>query len=432
MALQPRSCLRAASVVFPPSSAPHPLTVFVARQPIFDRDNQVAGYELLYRNDAAAEHAAGATAERMCTEMVANALLTIGLDRLTGGRPAFVNATREFMLDGVFRVFSPSAVVVELLETVEPDAPTVEACARMVSEGYQLALDDFEYTPQFDPLLELAAMVKLDVLGRAPDDVARAADRVRGFGVRLVAERVETEEMRGACAALGFDLFQGYFFSRPETLSARPLPPGLVAAIRLLNLARDPHTTDRALEEAVAADAAISYQLLRLASAAAMGGRSATSLGFAIAVLGREMLARLAGLLVVSAAAAGGGERGMEIVRLSLARARFCELLAQAAGWNDEAGAMFMVGLFSKIDALVRMPMTDVVERIAFAPPVCAALLQAAGPYAPTLAVVEAYERGAWSETEVLARRVGVASAPLAALYAESLTWMRGLIELLS
>jgi EAL and modified HD-GYP domain-containing signal transduction protein len=406
------------------------LTVYVARQPIFDRDSEIAGYELLYRDSALSQSAGTTSSERMCTEMVAGTLLTIGLDRLTAGRPAYVNATREFMLDGLFRLFPPRAVVIELLETVEPDAATIAACAQMVGEGYQLALDDFVYAPRFEPLLELAHIVKLDVLGQPPEAVAASASRARRFGVRLVAERVETEEVRTSCAALGFDLFQGYFFSRPETLSGRELPPGLASAIRLLNLARDPASTDRELEDAVAADATISYKLLRHASTAAMSGRNASSLGFAIRALGRDALARLAALLAVSAASAAGGH-GEELVRVSLVRARFCERVAEVGGRPRDAGALFMVGLFSKIDALVRVPMAEVVERIAFAPPVREALLDGAGPYAPVLAAVAAYERGAWLEAERLAASVGVAPARMVDLYAEALVWMRERMEML-
>jgi EAL and modified HD-GYP domain-containing signal transduction protein len=400
------------------------VNVFVARQPIFDRGNQVAGYELLYRNNGDAVHAAGLSSERMCTEMVANALLTIGLDRLTGGRPAFVNATREFMVEGLFRLFPPRAVVVELLETVEPDDHAIAACEQMVSEGYQLALDDFEYGPQFDPLLDIAHIVKLDVLGRELADVRRAAERVRPFSVQLVAERVETEEVHAACVGLGFDLFQGYFFSRPETLTARELPPSLSTAIRLLNLARDPRTTDRMLEDVVASDASLSYKLLRIASSATLGGRSAASLSSVVRALGRETLARLAGTLAISTSASEGGAE-TELVRISLVRARLCELIAEASGRGDDAGALFMVGLFSKIDALVKIPLADVVDRIAFPPAVCLALLENAGPYAPTLAVVDAYERGAWGETESLVRGLGVAPERMGDLYAEALSWMR-------
>ena len=401
------------------------MNVFVARQPIFDRANQVAGYELLYRSNGEIQHAAsGITAERMCTEMVAGTLLTIGLDRLAGDRPAFVNATREFMVDGLFRLFEPQAVVVELLETATPDGGTIAACEEMVSLGYRLALDDFVYGPEFDPLLRLAEIVKLDVLDRDMGELARAADVVRRFDVELVAERVETTQVHARCFELGFELYQGYYFSRPETLSARELPPGLTTAIRLLNLARDPRASDRAIEDVVSSDGVLSYKLLRLASSSALGGRNASSIGFALRVLGREAVARIAGLLAVSASAGEGGTAA-ELVRISLVRARFCELVAEASGAANDAGAMFMVGLFSQIDALVKVPMADVVERIAFAPPVRAALLHGTGPYAPTLAAVYAYERGAWTEVEAVAGRLGVAPDALAGLYAEALSWMR-------
>jgi EAL and modified HD-GYP domain-containing signal transduction protein len=315
--------------------------------------------------------------------------------------------------------------VVELLETVEPDAATVAACAQLVREGYQLALDDFEYGPEFDPLLRLAHIVKLDVLDRDADDVRRAADRVRPFDVRLVAERVETEEVRATCVALGFDLFQGYFFSRPETLSARELPPGLTVAIRLFNLARAPDATDDAIEELLAADPSLADALARVARGA-VGGPSADAEAPAGTVrrLGHAALARLAALLAVAGAADEEGA-GAELVRISLVRARLCELAAHAAGRPADAGDQFLVGLFSRIDAIARVPLADVVDRMDFSAPVRAALVHGMGPYAETLAAVDAYERGAWADAESLARHAGIEPEHVVELYAESLSWMR-------
>lgn len=403
--------------------------VFVARQPIFDRRGELYAYELLYRRTGAHTAADGVTADVMASEVLVHAFLNIGLDRLTGGHLAFLNFTRDMLLRGMHQLFDPAAVVIELLESVTPDPEVVDACHALVGAGYTLALDDFEYTPEFEPLLRLAKIIKLDVLNKGEDELRAAYDRVAPYGGTILAERVETQAIHGSCAALGYGLFQGYFFSKPETLARRDLSAAQITILRLMNLLRDPNTTDAALEEAFRGDVSLTYKLLRTVNSASMGGRGIESIRHAVRMVGRAELHKWLSLLLVTSVAGRGGTDA-ELVRLAIQRARFCEMVAMQGRDRRSAEALFMVGLFSLLDAILKVPLHEVLHRIDLADEVRRALLARSGPYAPTLALVEAYERASWPVVAAEAETIGLDTSLLGDLYFESVRWTRDRIEM--
>ncbi|MEP7344235.1 MAG: EAL domain-containing protein [Gemmatimonadaceae bacterium] len=396
--------------------------VFLARQPIFDAWGNVRAYELLYRRNGTMTYADGVTGDVMASEVLVNTFLNIGLDRVTSGTPAFLNFTREMLMDGVYKLFSPRDVVIELLETVKPDADVVDACQSMVKEGYPLALDDFVFEAGYEPLLDIARIVKLDVLDRPIADLASLVKRLSPYRVQLLAERVETAEVAAACASLGCTLFQGYYFSKPELLTKRDMSAAQMTILRLMNLLRDVESTDVKIEEAFRTDLSLTYKLLRAVNTASMGGRGIESIRHAVRLVGRaEMHKWLALLLVTSVAGTGG--MSAEVVHTAIRRARMCELIAVDRGDKRGAEALFMVGLFSLLDAILGVPLSELLERIELAPEIRRALLMHTGPFAPTLALVEAYERGSWDAVSGEAALLGIPAQRVQDFYLASLTW---------
>ena len=400
------------------------IDIALARQPIFDRADRLVGYELLYRDGAHAVGAAGADSTRMSSDTITRTLLGMGLGRVTGGKRAFVNVDRCMLLDGSVRVLDPSQVVLELLESVGCDEETLPACRSLVAAGYTLALDDYVHDPSYEPLLRLARIVKVDVLGRTDDDLRAVLAAVRPFDVSCVAERVETAAVRARCAALGFDLFQGYFYARPEMLAGREVPVQQASLIRLLNVLRDADTSDAQVEAIFRGDLTLTYKLLRIVNTAGTSRGGVESIGHAIRLIGREALHRWLALLLVSSFATASGVRG-ELVTTAMVRARYCELLAEAAGRRREGGALFVAGLFSLIDALMRTRMTDVVDRLDLSAELRAALLAREGPYAGALRLVEGYEAGGWTEVRTEAQVLGAPLHELPERYARAVEWAR-------
>jgi c-di-GMP phosphodiesterase len=397
---------------------------FIARQPIFDRRGELYAYELLYRANAVQNRAEGATAETMASDVLSQAFLGVGVERLTGGAKAFVNFPRELLLEGVYQVLDPSRVVIELLETVSPDAAVIAACRELHARGYTLALDDFVFGPEYVPLLEIAQVVKLDVLNKATEDLASSVQQLAPFRQKLLAERVETPAVRDACESLGFELFQGYFFSRPEILTQRDLSPGHLTIFRLMNLVRDPEASDQQLENAFRGDMGLTVKLLRTVNSAAMGGSGIESIRHAIRLTGRAELQKWLAVLLVASVAKRGGTTA-ELVQTAIVRARMCELLALAAGKRALAGSLFMVGLLSLLDAILQSPLEDLVNRINLAPEVRGALLDRDGPLASTLALVEAYERGSWTALSAHSWAAGIDVRDVPDLFVEALEWGR-------
>jgi EAL and modified HD-GYP domain-containing signal transduction protein len=399
------------------------MDVFVARQPIFDRTDRLAGYELLYRNTPTSTVADGAGADAMCTDTVIHSFLDIGIDELTDGHPAFVNCTRDFLLGGQVDLLPPDRVVVEVLETVGHDDAVLAACRQLVARGYQLALDDYVDAPGYDALLGMVSMVKLDVLQAQREALERVVQRLRQFPVKLLAERVEDAPMHAMCMELGFDLFQGYFYRRPELIARKEIPVGQGAMLHLLNMLRDPDTTDAAVESGFRSDPSLTYKLLRIVNSAAVGGRGVDSIGYAIRIVGRHMLYRWLALLMLSSMVTGNGRQD-QLVEAALLRARLCELIAESSPHVRHAQSLFMTGLFSMLDVLLRMPMRDVLARVRVSDEIREAVMEGTGPYAEPLRLADAYQRGDWDHVDSLASALGVLPMQLPWLYTKALTWV--------
>ncbi len=396
-------------------------SIYVARQPIFELGKGLFGYELLYRRDLSAESADGDDGY-MSAEVIAGALLGIGLPAISGGGIAFVNFSRGQLLGRSWELFDPASVVIELLESVECDAESVAACQDLVAAGYKLALDDFVFEERTRPLLELASIVKIDVLNRPIDEIAAVASEVRRAGLRLLAERVETADVRDRCVDLGYELFQGYLFSKPETLSKTDVSASQLSIMRLLNLLNDPATTDAALDEAFQSDVALCYKLLRIVNAASVGGRGVTSIQHAVRMVGREVLHRW--LAVVLVASLGRkGDVTHEIALTAITRARMCELLAANSTDKRNAGSAFIVGLLSLLDVLLEVPMDKILSRLELSDEVRGALLVRGGPLGTPLKMVEAYERADWDEARGMAFDSAVPDELVPNLYIDSLHW---------
>jgi EAL and modified HD-GYP domain-containing signal transduction protein len=398
-----------------PATAQH---VFIARQPIFDeRDTRVA-YELLYRatREASRAYLGDVSPSLMCGDTALHALLSIGLDRLTNGTVAYVNVTEEHLLGELYKIFDPRAVVLELLETVDGTPAVVDACRRAVADGYTLALDDYDGRASLDALLPFVTVVKIDVLDR---DVHRLASRVaslRERGVTVLAERVETPEALAAARSIGCTMFQGYVFSRPETLDGRSVHVHQAAVFHIVSLLNEPDATDSALEEAFRSHPSLSLSLLRIVNSASFGGCGVDSIPHAIRLIGREALSRWM-LIMLVATVGSRSPITHEAVAAALVRGRFCETVT-AHGASGDPAARFLLGLLSRMDALLGLPMTQVLERLPVSGDVRAALLDKSGPHAAMLMLVEAYEQGDWQQVDALST-----DDALPALYAEAVSW---------
>lgn len=388
--------------------------VHVGRQPILDADGSLYGYELLFRDTAGATFAEG-NGDAATTRTILAAFSAFDVSDLLGGRLGFVNLTRSFLTGELPVPFKPGGAVLEVLETVEIDDAVVAGTRRLADEGYPIALDDFEWTRAAEPLLEIASIVKVDVLGLSWDEVMRTADRSSRHGVQLLAERVEDEVMMERCRQAGFSLFQGYHLGRPQTMTSQTLTPGHAVALQLLARLSDPTTTAADVEDVLRADPGLTFRLLQIANSAANGlTRSVSSIRDAVVLVG---LVRLrAWLVLITLSGIGGAADGLGS---ALTRARTCEVVAHAMP-GVRPDVAFTLGLLDGIAQSLAVAGEVLLERI---PPLsdelAGALTGTPGPLRRLLDAVRGYEDG---DLDVVATS-RLDPADIAEAYLGALAW---------
>lgn len=384
----------------------------VGRQPVFDAQFEVRGYELLFRGSLVPEGGGDA----MTADVLLHAGLDIGLEKLVGSRLAFVNATRAFLVGQHDLPFPPHQTVVEVLEDVPRDEEVTAGCRRLVEAGYHLALDDYVCREDQDPLLPLVSIIKLDVLALSEEQLERSLKLCSEWDVQLLAEKVENVGQLRACQDLGFDLYQGYLLSRPEIVQGSSLSPSRLTCLHLVEKLCDPKTSAREIERLVQTDAGLSYRLLRAAGAGAAGGlyRRISSVREGVVLMGQTRLRAWVMLMLLSDAHVGSDEQ----LRIAMTRARMAELMAGALRpWATDRA--FTVGLVSALDLLFHAPLGEVVAGLTLSPELVEALVNHAGPLGRILADVLSWEVGG-GELRFVS---GLDPARMSKAYLDALVW---------
>ena len=294
----------------------------------------------------------------------------------------------------LFDLLPVESIVIEVLETVEPSRRLCDSIAALRARGFRIALDDFVYRTSLEPLLGLADYVKIDVLA-SKDSLEREVAHLARRGLQILAEKVETRAEFERCSMLGFNLFQGYYFCRPETLAERPLAANQLAVLDLIAALQDPTNDTKTLAHILKRDVGLSYQLLKLANSALFKRRRPiSSIHDAVVVLGHDGVKKWATLLILSRLGSG---KPSELLRTALVRAHMCASLAGTEGCADDC-MYFTSGLLSVLDALLDRPMARVLSGLALAPDMTDALLgDAQGAVGRVLRMVQEYESGDWS-----------------------------------
>lgn len=365
--------------------------VFIGRQPVFDRDLQVFGYELLYRS-ADMDRAVFSDANHATSVVMTNTFLEIGLERLVGDRLAFLNLTRAFLMGDYPLPQRRDRLVLEILEDITIDDELVDAVDKLAKSGFKLALDDVVDPLAVERLLSIAHMVKVDLMAT---DRARLAEHVAVYkrhGIRLLAEKIETKDEFEWCKQLGFDYFQGYFLSKPALVRGKKLTSTKMTIVQLLAEMQREDVEFKRIEDVIRQDVSLSYKLLRLLNSAYYSTRSEIkSIRQALTLLGLREIRSWVGLLLMSEAE----NKPPELVKTAIIRGKMCELIAEDLELG-RSEAHFIVGLFSVLDALMDMPLDEILAQVPLAQDVNAALLWRDGELGQMLSWVLAYEGGDW------------------------------------
>ncbi len=393
--------------------------VYVARQPILSSNEQVFGYELLFR-DGVEDYFRHTDADTASRSTLDTSIL-MGLDVLCDGRRAFINCTRETLLKDYVTLLPAAQVVVEILESVPVDDLVKAACVRLKRAGYSIALDDFIADDPRAALVEYADIIKVDLKGTSP---AEQADLVQRFGsprCHMLAEKVETREEFGACKKAGFSYFQGYFFRRPELLHAREIPKNQMNYLRLLQAISHDEIEVKEIEGIIKGEASLCYRLLRYLNSAAFGFASEIhSVRHGLAILGEREVRRWVRLV---AALGAGQNKSSDLVLSALVRARYCELLAPQIPHGESD--LFLVGLFSLMDAILEMPMGVVLEGISLDHESRAVLLGQKSQLDPIYQLMLAQEVANWPGLTELCAHLNLTESHVTQCHWQAMQWAR-------
>jgi EAL and modified HD-GYP domain-containing signal transduction protein len=403
----------------PLKPVPPPGARFVARQPILTRNEKVFGYELLFR-DGVESYFCPVDPEAASRSTLESTML-MGLNVLCNGRRAFVNCTRDMLLKDYIILLPSSQTVVEVLESVPPDDLVMAACQRLKENGYMIALDDFAVDDPRQPLTDIADILKVDVRRTSPEERVAMVKRYGPWRCRLLAEKVETREEFVAAQKAGFLYFQGYFFRKPEILKTHDIAGNRLNYVRMLQAVSKPELDPREIENAIKAEASLCYRLLRYMNSAVFGfANEIHSVRHALSMLGEREVRRWVRLVVTLAA---GQQKSSELVLSALVRARFCELLSPRIQHGESD--LFLLGLLSLMDAILEIPMNEVLEKVPIDQETKAILLGGASPLRPLYQLMLAQESGDWERTAGLARSLDLTESDVAGIYWQAMQWAR-------
>jgi len=402
-------------------------TVVVARQPIFDLDGNIFAYELLFR-DPAMKPGFGGKTSHAATSAVMMDGFEIMRPSLRPGQRFFINFTEELLEADLATILPPENCAIEILESVRPTPTVIQALTRLKKQGYLLVLDDFVGQKTLLPFIPFVDIIKVDVLCLAPEQLQTIAKALSLFKGRLLAEKVETNEMSRLCRSLDFSLFQGWFFSKAEVVEGKKLTPSQITKTRLLAYSSSDMGEDfKKISEMVSADVFLSFKLLRYVNSAYFGlPMQIQNILHAMSILGRLKLRQW--FCVTALAEMDSTPMARERVQLSAQRAKFLELLAAKYGQREGAdknfsSSLFLMGLFSLLDSMLQMPMLEILAMLPMEEQQVEALAHHQGPLALWLDLMEAYERGEWEKVLSVAENFNLSYIDLASAYTEASLW---------
>ena len=369
--------------------------IFVGRQPIYRKDLSLYAYELLFRGNHNAADASFTDNDAATSDVLYNTFIEIGLENIIGEHRAFVNLTERFLLGEYPLPCDNKRLVLEILETVKVTDNLIMAVKELKQKGYKIALDDFIYRPELKPLVPLADIIKIDLRALNEEQLRRYVAILRDKSdARLLAEKVETKEEFQLCLDLGFEFYQGYYFSKPHIIKGAAIPHSKLSVLQLISRIQDPSTGMVELERIISMDASLAYKLLRIANSAAFNlSKQVDTIKTALILMGMDRVKNWASMLALSKIEDKPGE----LLVMALVRANMSyELAKKMDAANPDS--YFTAGMFSILDALLDRPMDEIVDKLPLSNEIRSALIEKSGNMGKVVDCVLHYEQGEWDD----------------------------------
>ncbi len=396
------------------------MDVYVARQPIFDRNMNVFGYELLYRRSMNNFYE-GIDDNQTTAELINNAFLTMHLPELTGGGKAFINFSKDTLIREIPFLLPVELTVVEVLERVDIDGDVIEACRKLREKGYTIALDDFVFNESYLPLLDIAHIIKIE-FPVVEYDVQRELIKKYKNKIRFLAEKVETREEYQIAYDMGYDYFQGYFFSKPVIIKEKEIDSLNINLIKIMEVLNHDDPEYQKIAEIIGTDLGLSYKLLKLANSAFFGSKNKIlHIKQALVQLGLIEIKKWIYVMMLKDIQI---VENRELIKNCLIRAKFMELMAVETGKGNQQFEYFLTGMFSSVDVLMNRDMEEIVNGLFLPDSVKDALLGRENEIKYVLDIVVNYELLIWDDLVLDKIAGGIVQENLINMYMESLMWM--------
>jgi c-di-GMP-related signal transduction protein len=398
---------------------------YLARQPIFDTEKNLYGYELLFR-DGVQNSFPDVNADEATSKLITEHHLLMGVEKITGGHLAFINFSADTLIHHFPTSIQPTSMVIEILETVPISSELLTACKELHRMGYKLALDDHDFEPRWDIFLPYVSYIKVDVRQFNILQISKYVSRVKHHNVTLLAEKVETQQEFEKLRQLGFQLFQGYFFARPEMLKHKKIASSKLNLLLLIAESSKVRLDFEKLSQIVERDLGLSYKLLRFVNSASFAREQAIgSLKHAMVYMGEAELKKFIALLALANLKEDGPT---ELLHMSVVRARFCDQLSIKRGDPENPPAAFLTGLFSLVDALLEQPLQDLLNDLPILPEIKSALTDEAGDLGLYLQLAKAFETGLWQQQQQISAQLFSDTMDLNNMYLDAVSWTAGLL----
>lgn len=375
--------------------------IYLGRQPILDLNQRVVAYELLFRSGRA-NHAGVIDPMLATAQVISYAFGELGIGAALGRSGCFINVDREMLMSDILELLPRERVTLEIIEDVVFDERVIQRCRVLKQAGYSLALDDFVYAPVYEAVFDLIDVIKVDITRQSPEEVRALGERFRHSKITMLAEKVETEDEYRLCRDAGYTLYQGYYFARPDLLVGKRAQTSKLAVLRLMGLIIAEADTNE-LIEGIKLDPGLSYGLLRLVNSASIGLRvRIDTLEQAVMQLGRKQIGRWLQLLLY--ANKPGAEQPCPLRALATQRSTLLEQLARLHAPTDPelADRAYLIGMLSLLDALLDMPMPEVIEQLSLSDELRRALLEHEGELGQLLALAKMSETGDYDNAATL------------------------------
>ena len=391
--------------------------ILMARQPIFNNKLETVAYELLYRSNNADNQAVFNFSGSLATlNVLLNSYTSVYQNNQLKRMPAFLNVTYDLLVNDTLPNLPTNQIVLEILEDIEVDQRLIESIKSLRKKGYKIALDDFIYDDKYIPLLEMAQIIKVDVLGMSFAQVSAQVEKLKPYKVTLLAEKIETHDMYQHCKDLGFKLFQGYFLSTPEMVEGSKVKPTQAKLLTIVQALQDPNVSSSELEKLIIQDPVFTYKLLRIVNSSANNlVREIDSVLEAINILGIAEMKKWA-LIIAMLSNQGKPE---ELPRQLLIRGHMCETVASVSGIKDTSGYM-IAGMMSGVNALLDIGLKELLEQIPLTQEIKTAIIDGEGIMGEILHNTIHFAHGNWQQMNS-----DISSQIYDDAYLQSLNWAR-------